>query len=122
MLLWPVLLLVDAVMLRLLPGLEVDDWLAAMGAAVALLLGTWPIGLLANYIGLNSTWIFLSVATAVYAVILTVAAALSSGLRSHSAVAVPFAAALIAGLNYYVAPAFTGRVLALSHAHWPHWF
>ena len=45
MLLWPLLLLMDAVVLRILPGLEVDDWLTAIGAAVALLAGTWGIGL-----------------------------------------------------------------------------
>jgi hypothetical protein len=118
MLLWPVLLLIDAVVLRILPGLEVDDWLSALGAAVALLVCTWPIGYLNNLIGLNSTWIFLAVATAIYAVVLTIATALSTGLRSHSAVAVPVGAALIAGLNYNVAPYIVARVMAGSHLHW----
>jgi hypothetical protein len=118
MLLWPLLLLIDAVVLRILPGLEVDDWLTAIGAALALLAGTWPIGFLANFIGLNSAWIFFGVAIAVNSVILTIATALSSGLRSHSAVAVPVAAALLAGINYYAAPAVVARVIAASHAHW----
>jgi hypothetical protein len=118
MLLWAVLLLIDAVVLRILPGLEVDDWLSAIGAAVALVVATWPIGLIANFIGLNSTWIFLGVAIAVNSVILTIATVLASGLRSQSAVAVPVAAALIAGLNYYVAPAVVARMVAASPAHW----
>jgi len=118
MLFWPVLLLVDAMVLRILPGLEVDNWLTALGAAVALLVGTFPIGLLASMIDVANPWIFLGVASAVNAVILTIVIALSSGLRSQSAVAVPVAAALIAGLNYYVAPTVVGQVIAASHAHW----
>jgi hypothetical protein len=118
MLLWAVLLLVDAVVLRVLPGLEVDNWLTAMGAAVALLVSTWPIGVLNNFIGLNSTWVFLGVATAVYAVILTIVTVLSAGLRSQSALAVPVAAALLAGLNYYVGPAVVEKVMPASHLQW----
>jgi hypothetical protein len=48
MLIWPLLLLMDAAVLRVLPGLEVDDWLTAIGAAMALLVGMWPIALIAN--------------------------------------------------------------------------
>jgi hypothetical protein len=118
MLIWPLLLLMDAAVLRVLPGLEVDDWLTAIGAAMALLVGMWPIALIANYIGLNSAWILLGVATAVNSVILTIATALTYGLRSRSAVGVPVAAALIAGMNYFVAPAVVERVVVASHAHW----
>ena len=119
MVLWPVLLLMDAVLLRILPGLEVDDWLTAAGAAVALLVGTWPIAFLASLIDVsNNTWIFLGVASAVNAVILTIVTALSSGLRSQSAVGVPLAAALIAGVNYFVGPAVVGEIMAVSHSHW----
>jgi hypothetical protein len=118
MLLWAVLLLMDAVLLRVLPGLETDDWLTAVGVAVALLVGTWPIGHLANLIDVNNTWIFLGVASAVNAVIITIATAFTSGLRSQSAVAVPLAAVLISGVNYYVAPAVVGQLMVASHAHW----
>jgi hypothetical protein len=120
MLAWPLvlLLLVDAVLLRILPGLEVDNWLTAFAAAVALLVGTWPIVVLTNFIGLNSTWIFLAVATAGYAVILTIVTVLSAEVRSHSALAVPVAAALLAGLNYYVAPAVVDKVMPAAHLHW----
>jgi hypothetical protein len=118
MVIWPVLLLMDAVLLRVLPGLEVDDWLTAVGAAVALLVGMWPIAFLASLIDVNNTWIFLGVAAAVNAVILTIVTALSSGLRSQSAVGVPLAAALIAGVNYFVGPALVGQLMAVSHTHW----
>jgi hypothetical protein len=118
MLLWSMLLLMDAALLRVLPGLEVDSWLTAIGASVALLVGTWPIGFLSNHIDVNNPWIFLGVAAAVYSVILTIAIALSSGLRSQSAVAVPVAAALLAAVNYWVGPTIVGRVITASHAHW----
>ena len=118
MLLWPMLLLIDAALLRVLPGLEVDSWLTAIGASVALLIGTWPIGFLSNHIDVNNPWIFLGVASAVYAVILTIVIALSYGLRSQSAVAVPVAAALLAALNYWVGPTIVGGVMAASHTHW----
>jgi len=118
MLLWPLILLMDALVLRILPGLEVDNWLTALGAAVALFVGIWPIGFLAGIIDVSNPWIFLGVAAAVNSVILMMVIALSTGLRSKSAVAVPVAGALIAGLNYYVAPVVAGQVMAAAHAHW----
>jgi hypothetical protein len=118
MLLWPLILMMDALVLRVMPGLEVDNWLTALGAAVALFVGIWPIGFLASIIDVSNPWIFLGVAAAVNSVILVIVIALSSGLRSQSAVAVPVAGALVAVLNYYVAPAVMGQAMAMSHAHW----
>jgi len=118
MLLWPLLLVMDAVVLRVIPGLEVDDWLTAIGAAIALVVGIWPIGFLASIIDVNNPWIFLGVAAAVNSVILTIVIALSTGLRSQSAVAVPLTAALVAALNSYLAPAVMEQVVAASHRHW----
>jgi len=111
------LVLTDAVLLRILPGLETDGWLTAMGVAVVLQVGTWPIAFLSGLIDLTSPWLFLGAATVVYAVILTIATILVSRLRSQSAVAVPVAAALIAGVNYYVIPAAVVQVAAVWSSH-----
>lgn len=113
----PVIFVTDAVLLRVLPGLETDNWLTAIGVAVALLAGTWPIGFLLGMIDITNPWILLGVAAAVNAVILTIATVLASGLRAQTALAVPVAALLITAVNSWFLPIAVVEVVAIWHSH-----
>jgi hypothetical protein len=113
----PVIFLTDAVLLRVLPGLEVDNWLTALGVALALLAGTWPIGFLLGMIDITNPWILLGVAAAVNAVILMIATVLASGLRAQNAVAIPVTAVLITAVNSWFIPVAVVEVIAIWHSH-----
>jgi hypothetical protein len=115
---WGVSLLIDAGLLRILPGLELDNWPTALGVGLVLQVGTWPAGLLSGVMDTTNQWIILGVACAVDAVIITIAMTITSGIRASRAWAAPIAAALIVGVNDFVVPAVVGQMVRMWHGKW----
>ena len=109
---WIVDIALDAIILRVLPGLETDNWLTAVIIAVLVQLAPLPVPLLSGLFDIGNPWIAAGIVFALNAVILTIATALFSTFRSHSVIAVPTAAAIFAGASMVAVPAIVGEIAA----------
>ena len=109
---WIVDIVLDAIILRVLPGLETDNWLTALVIAILVQLTPLPLPLLSGLFDIGNPWIAAGVVFALNAVILTISTALFSTFRSHSVIAVPTAAAIFAGASLVAVPAVVGEIAA----------
>lgn len=109
---WVVDIVLDAIILRVLPGLETDNWLTAVVIAVLVQFSPLPLPLLSGLFDIGNPWIAAGIIFALNAVILTVSTALFSTFRSHSVLAVPTAAAIFAAASFVAVPAIVGEIAA----------
>jgi hypothetical protein len=109
---WLVDIVLDAIILRVLPGLETDNWLTAVIIAVLVQLSPLPLPLLSGIFDIGNLWISACIVFALNAIILTLSTALFSTFRSHSVLAVPTAAAIFAGASFVAVPAIVGEIAA----------
>ena len=109
---WIVDIVLDAIILRVLPGLETDNWLTAVIIALLVQLSPLPLPLLSGIFNIGNPWISAGIVFALDAVILTISTALFSTVRSHSVLAVPTAAAIFAAASAVAVPAIVGEVAA----------
>jgi hypothetical protein len=109
---WLVDILLDAIILRVLPGLETDNWLTAVIIALLLQFAPLPLPLLSGIFNIGNPWIAACIVFAIDAVILTLATALFSTFRAHSVLSLPAAAAIFAAASYVAVPAIVNEVAA----------